>query len=391
MVGLALEGGGAKGAFHMGAVKALLEEGYNFQGVTGTSIGALNGAIIAQGDFELGYHMWETIDNSLLFETEDSALAILTSKAKQILENRGIDTSKIRALLDSIINEKKLRESGTDFGMVTVSLTDLKPLELYKEDIPYGKLVDYLMASANYPAFKIEPLDGKLYIDGGFHDNLPINLLIHKGYREIVAIHTLAIGRVRKIEDESVNIINITPSENLGRILNFDNNLIQKNLIRGYFDAMRAIKNLKGKKYYIEPVNDELILSTLLSISEATIEIIGKKMDISPMDPKRMLFEKIIPDLSNMLGLKGSSSYQDVIIGILENLAEEKDLDKHKIRKFSDFLEELKSTDGVKNNSSPILHHILRKTKLASVLSKEPILKDVAQELLMVLNPKNFE
>ncbi len=110
MVGLALEGGGAKGAFHMGAVKALIEEGYDFQGVTGTSIGALNGAIIAQGDFEVGYRMWETMDNSLLFEMEDmqlskilnkhldkASLLQLKTKIKTIIDNKGLDTSKIRA------------------------------------------------------------------------------------------------------------------------------------------------------------------------------------------------------------------------------------------------------------------------------------------------------
>ena len=51
MIGLALEGGGARGAFHMGVVKAFLEEGYEIGGITGTSIGALNGAIIVQGSF----------------------------------------------------------------------------------------------------------------------------------------------------------------------------------------------------------------------------------------------------------------------------------------------------------------------------------------------------
>ena len=59
MIGLALEGGGARGAFHMGVVKAFLEEGYEIGGITGTSIGALNGAIIVQGSFEEGTDMGE--------------------------------------------------------------------------------------------------------------------------------------------------------------------------------------------------------------------------------------------------------------------------------------------------------------------------------------------
>jgi len=218
MLGLALEGGGAKGAFHMGAVKAFLDEGYVFDGVAGTSIGALNGAIIAQGDFDLGYQWWEKMDTSLLFDIDQThiqnfmnkkidkeVLFYLSSKVKNIVENRGLDTKKIRETLKLIIDEEKLRQSHTDFGIVTVSMSDLKPLELYKEDIPYGKMIDYLMASANFPAFRIEPIEGKFYIDGGFYDNCPINLLSRKGYQEVITIRTMGIGRIRKIEDENEN------------------------------------------------------------------------------------------------------------------------------------------------------------------------------------------
>lgn len=54
MLGLVLEGGGARGAFQIGAFQALNEKGFRFDGIVGTSIGAINGALLAQGDFELG-------------------------------------------------------------------------------------------------------------------------------------------------------------------------------------------------------------------------------------------------------------------------------------------------------------------------------------------------
>ena len=57
MKGLVLEGGGAKGSFHVGALKALFERGYVFNGVAGTSIGAINGALLAQGDFDALYEL----------------------------------------------------------------------------------------------------------------------------------------------------------------------------------------------------------------------------------------------------------------------------------------------------------------------------------------------
>ena len=45
-IGLVLEGGGAKGAYEIGACKALEEIGINITAVTGTSVGALNGALL---------------------------------------------------------------------------------------------------------------------------------------------------------------------------------------------------------------------------------------------------------------------------------------------------------------------------------------------------------
>ena len=405
MLGLALEGGGARGAFHMGAVKALLEAGYQFDGVAGTSIGALNGALIVQGDFEAGYRMWESLSNSLIFEVDEAQIkkvlnkkidretrAFLTTKIKEIIENKGIDTSRIRQLLDQIIDEDKIRRSPTDFGIVTVSVSDLKPFELYKEDIPQGKMTEYLMASANYPAFKIEPIDGKFYIDGGFYDNLPANLLVRKGYKDIVMIRTFAIGKVRKLQDEHVNTIKIMPSEDLGSILNFNHNTILTNLKLGYYDAMRAIRHLKGKKYYIEPADDDLILKWLFSIPDTTIDSMARILQIQAGDPKRMLFERIIPELSALLRLPARSTYQDILVGILECYAHEKGMDKFKIRNFTEFLEELKACDGKGEDSNhSITHGFTLRAKSRTRLAREGLINDIAAELLHVLEPSGFQ
>ena len=104
--------GGVKGAFQIGAVKALLEEGYEFGGIAGTSIGALNGAIIAQGDFEAGYKLWEDMDAALLFDIEETQykklidrridkelLLKLAARMGEIIENKGIDTTKMRQVV----------------------------------------------------------------------------------------------------------------------------------------------------------------------------------------------------------------------------------------------------------------------------------------------------
>ena len=220
MQGLVLEGGGARGAYQIGAYKALTEEGYTFNGVSGTSIGALNGALIVQGDAARAYELWEDIHPSELFgvpldswnllidgDFQFSDIPELFKTLQSIVRSKGLDIQKVKALLRKVIIEDKLRKSSLDFGFVTYSLSDRKILEFYKEDIPQDEMIDYLMSSANLPIFHLEKLGGKLLIDGGVSDNLPVKLLINKGYRDLVIIRTFAIGIVRKFEKKALSTL----------------------------------------------------------------------------------------------------------------------------------------------------------------------------------------
>lgn len=399
MLGLALEGGGAKGAFHLGAVKALLEEGYHFDAVAGTSIGALNGAIIAQGDFEIGYKLWENIDPTLLFDIEEAqyhkliskqidkeVLTHIFSKAKNVIGNKGIDTSKMRKVIGNVIDEEKLRNSSIDFGLVTVSITDKKPLELYKEDIPQGQIIDYLMASANLPVFKSTPIEDKYFLDGGFYDNCPINLLAKKGCDEVIAVRTLGPGLKQNLKYKNIKVTNIFPAEDLGRVLNFDNSLVHRNLKMGYFDAMRSIKGYKGRKYYIHPQKEELFFDAFLSIDEELINKWGNMLGIKDMNPRRMLLEKIIPSAADNLQMQSSSTYQDIIITMFETLAEERYIDKYKVYSFGEFVKEIKKLPSLKSESSKTLNSkIIMNTNIAGKFSKRIVLKDLAQQVFEIM------
>ena len=59
--GIALSGGGTKGSYELGVWKALNELGIDYQIVTGTSIGSINGALMATGDYDRAYELWSTI------------------------------------------------------------------------------------------------------------------------------------------------------------------------------------------------------------------------------------------------------------------------------------------------------------------------------------------
>ena len=390
MIGLALEGGGARGAFHMGVIKALLEEGYEIGGVTGTSIGALNGAILAQGSFSRGYEMWQKIVPSDLFDIEDgeykkyierdfdkeTALQF-AARISRIIRNKGVDTSKIKEFLQGIIDEDKLRKSPMDFGLVTISLSGLKPLELYKEEIPEGKMIDYLIASANFPGFKLKEIEDKYYIDGGLYDNCPINLLARKGYKEIIAVRTLGPGFFKDIKYPGVKVTHILPSENLGKIFDFNQALIERNLKMGYYDAMRKIKGLKGSRYYITPPEEELLHQALYNISDSLINDLGKLFGVGEMNPKRMLFEKILPEIGGKLGLKSDAGYADIVINLLERLAEEESIIKYEIYSLSDFLSEIKNRAGGLRNKhvSNDLKSVIKAKITDSLTGKFTLLK----------------
>ncbi|TCZ68312.1 patatin-like phospholipase family protein, partial [Paenibacillus albiflavus] len=127
---IALGGGGSRGSYELGVWTALRELGIEYHIVTGTSIGALNGALMVQQDYELTYKIWDTItvddvmkdginfDFSLdsLFSHKDKIKTFL----KKYLHSQGADITPLIQLIDRVIDEQRIRESAIDYGVVTV-------------------------------------------------------------------------------------------------------------------------------------------------------------------------------------------------------------------------------------------------------------------------------
>lgn len=256
MTGLVLEGGGARGAYHGGAIRALSQNGIDFHVVAGTSVGAINGALAAQGDHDRIYDIWQGIDVKELFGEDffrDETPGGRLKAIGKIIDEKGFDTSLLKKTMGKYIWEDRVRSSPIDYGLVTFDLTDLKPVEIFKEDIPRGKLLDFIMASSSLPVFKRNVIDGRTYLDGGVYNVLPVNMPIEKGCKKIYAIRTYApFGRVKRYDPEDSSIVLIGPKENLGGLLDFSPERIDKSLKMGYYDALRVLKGLRGRKYYLD-------------------------------------------------------------------------------------------------------------------------------------------
>jgi NTE family protein len=352
MRGLVLEGGGAKGSYHVGALKALYDNGYTFDGVAGTSIGAINGAMVVQEDYyETCLSMWTTIQPSDILDLDNVEVAKLIDKeynkdnikywlgkARSTIKNLGVPTDKVIPYLKNYIDEDKVRNSGRDFALVTVSLSDRKALELHLDDIPYGQLHELILASAYYPLFKLEKIQGKYYIDGGIYDNLPINALLSKNkYDEIIAIRTNIKALQRPIKDKSVNIKIIQPAEDLGHAAEFNTKKMAYNMKLGYYDGLRLVKGYSGRLYYIDKFQDIQISNYFHSLSQDAFE----KIKILLNFKKELTNDEVIAGVYNFLKKDNIISNEDNFIAFLEKYAMIYGVERFKIYNFEDFAKQL--------------------------------------------------
>lgn len=263
--GLVLGGGGAKGGYEIGVWKALRELNIPICAVCGTSVGALNGALIVQDEFDRAIKIWTsiTMDQVIKLEgeiatTEEKGVTISKklSSLKSALKGGGLDVTPLKMLIDEVVDEDKIRNSELDFGLVTFSLSDFKPIEIFKDEIPEGKIADYLLASACFPAFKPHKIDDKKYIDGGVYNNIPVSMMRKRGIKDIIVVDVSGIGLTQRTKYKDCNIIKIKNSEDLGGTLNFDSERSKINIELGYLDTLRAFNKVTGVKYYIKNNED---------------------------------------------------------------------------------------------------------------------------------------
>lgn len=246
---LVLSGGGSRGAYEAGVWQALTELGVEIDIVTGASVGSINGAMVCQGDLDSTISLWKEIETHMIFDVPECSQPI--DYAKEIIFNKGAGTSGLKELLKNYINEEKIRKSPIDYGLVVVERTVLKPHFLFKEDIPEGQLIDYIMASSSvFPALHAYEIGGKEYIDGGYADVLPINMALEKGAERVIAVKLNALGIINsKSLKKAPNLTVIESKWNLGNTLIFDVKNSKRIMRLGRLDAMKAFGIFDGIYY----------------------------------------------------------------------------------------------------------------------------------------------
>ena len=258
--GLVLAGGGTRGAYQVGAWKALQELNIKIKGIAGASIGALNGALFLQNDYAMISKMYETIkiNNVMKISGVDGNknifdLSNIFNLASNYRKQNGIDNTPLRKMIEKYIDMDKLYNSPIDFGLVTYSVKSRQPLQKFKNEIAKEEMVNYLLASSCFPIFKPQIINNEEYYDGGLYDSAPTNMLIDKGYKNIILVDIAGVGLSRKLStNKGIYLKIIRPSEDLGGTFDFNHTRIVNNIKLGYLDTMRAFNKLQGHIYYFK-------------------------------------------------------------------------------------------------------------------------------------------
>ena len=250
---LVLAGGGARGSYQVGVWRALTELGWNPQIITGTSVGSLNGAMFALDLYETARDMWMSIRSQDVMELpeENADLSELHAFLREVVRDGGMDVTPLEEIVERVLDEDALRASPIRFGLVTVEKRGLKPRELTLEDIPAGKVKDYLLASAAcFPALRAKQIDGVQFLDGGYRDNMPTALAQKMGAEELVCVDLEGVG-ITLPNRTGLPTTMVRSYWELGDILHFDPDTARRNIELGYYDTLRAFGRLRGCAYAV--------------------------------------------------------------------------------------------------------------------------------------------
>lgn len=189
-IGISFSGGGARAIAHMGVIKAFNENGIYADEVSGTSGGSIVAALYAAGI---------SVDDMIDVAREASILKIV----KAGIPIKGFtDLKYLKQILDKLLNHDSFEKLNIPLTVVATNLNTGA-----KEMISKGSLKKAVMASCTIPIlFQPIEIDGKILVDGGILDNMPIESL-QKKCDFIIGINVMP--NIHAVEEDVDNMLNI--------------------------------------------------------------------------------------------------------------------------------------------------------------------------------------
>ncbi len=282
-------GGGSKGAYQLGAWKALNELGETFDIATGTSIGSINAAFYVQNDFSEAEKMWNEItagdimENGINFDVSlDSIISQrdnLIPFIKNYINTKSVDNTPFLSAVQRYFSPERFFGSPVDFALITVNYKGFGPHEVSHCEITKQQMErdpenawKWIAASSScYPVFPPMEIDGQQYIDGGYYDNIPVASAFRLGASSVVVVD-LNTDNNHEGYLRHPRVTYIRPSKELGSFLNFDRSVLTRSQRLGYNDTMKAFGRYYGFRYTLIP--DERCEEYLEEATERFISIL---------------------------------------------------------------------------------------------------------------------
>ena len=236
-IGLALSGGGALGFAHIGALQALEEHGVKPDFISGSSMGAIIGAIYCAGYSPA--KIMRIIQAEKLYKLDKLMSPNLNFKQKGLSSH-----ATLRATLKELIPHDCFDSLEIPFAVCVTNITS-GTYEYYYS----GKgIVEYVVASASIPGvFDPVVIKNTTYVDGGVLNNLPAEILHQKGCNYIIGVDVLPFLPIEKksILDITLWSIRLMQHSNTQNGIKYCNWLIESNAIEKYnefeFDKYKEI------------------------------------------------------------------------------------------------------------------------------------------------------
>ena len=301
-VGLVLSGGGAKGAYHVGVLKALDELGAQVDVIAGASIGALNGAILASApNLKIGIErleeLWDTLAESSPLSPNTPLYINLIVAAGAVLGPAGkvlsllaatftpkteykalLSDEPLRKLMDKFFDENQLGKgiplfasvynttgsflSAIEIAAASLGFKDTRPPEyIHIQSLAPEQQKEALLASAALPfIFPFKQINQSTYQDGGIGGwikntgNTPITPILSYGVKNVIVTHLSDGSLFNRHDFPDATIIEIRPQKSFERddglfggikdLLGFKPEKIKSWIDQGYEDTMHCVKRV---------------------------------------------------------------------------------------------------------------------------------------------------
>lgn len=260
-VGLMLGGGGAKGGYQLGVIRALQEANLidKIDCIAGTSIGAINALLLMSlNDTNQMSEIWQLaqtqnpIKQKLYRNKQDKAGLYSLEILKDVFE-KYVDVRKVRnSKIDTYVVASKIIDTKKIASQIRIGNHEKTIFHLNT----YPKCFDAVIASASIPLFFGSTyLDGEAYVDGALVDNNPIDILLEQGCNVILSVPLEHNFNYSNYADHKVLFINFTdfsvfssmPILDAYDIIRFNEASIEERQNYGYLVAIDLIQKLRAQ------------------------------------------------------------------------------------------------------------------------------------------------